>query len=289
MSEPTAPNAEYDLVVNGVTLHYATWGRFTEQERTVILVHGITSNHMNWTLLAPALAEAGFYVIALDLRGRGLSSKPEHGYGVPFHANDILALCDKLGLQRVHIIGHSLGAIITLYLAALYPQRVGKITLVDGGDALRDDTLATISSSLSRLGVTYSSLDAYLNARRTAFAGAWNDFWDQYYRYDAETLPDGTVVSRVPRTAIEEELAALAALDVETLPPLTHATTLITYAGQGTLAADRGFILPEAAARRIHEQIAGSRVVQIPDVNHYTIIQAETLIHETVAFLREQQ
>src|SRR6185312_11155918 len=49
--------------------------------------------------LGPRLTERGWYVIAPDLRGRGWSGKPPHGYGIPYHVNDLLALTDALGLQ----------------------------------------------------------------------------------------------------------------------------------------------------------------------------------------------
>lgn len=94
--------------VNGLNLHYVTWGKFTQPENAVLLVHGLTANYLEWSLLGPTLAERGWYAIAPDLRGRGQSDKPPHGYGIPYHANDLLALCDALNLPTVHLIGHSL-------------------------------------------------------------------------------------------------------------------------------------------------------------------------------------
>ncbi|HST86744.1 MAG TPA: alpha/beta fold hydrolase, partial [Ktedonobacterales bacterium] len=111
--------SEHNLGIGGMTLHYATWGQPAGPERTVVLVHGLTANSRGWALLGPTLAARGWHVIAPDLRGRGLSSKPAHGYGVPFHANDILALCDALALPSVSVVGHSLGAVIGMYLVAL--------------------------------------------------------------------------------------------------------------------------------------------------------------------------
>src|SRR5574340_1220223 len=96
--------------VNGINLHYVTWGEFTRPERAVLLVHGLTANHLEWAKLGPALAEQGWFAVASDLRGRGQSEKPPHGYGIPYHVNDLLALCDVLNLSQVQLIGHSLGA-----------------------------------------------------------------------------------------------------------------------------------------------------------------------------------
>src|SRR2546421_5320288 len=184
--------------VNGVNLHYVTWGEFTRPERAVLLVHGLTASHLEWPRLGPSLAERGWYAIAPDLRGRGQSDKPPHGYGIPYHANDLLALCDALGLPTVHVVGHSLGAQVTIFLAAIHPQRVGRIVLVDAGGKLPADAISAIAPALARLGTVYPSLDAFLQTMQQAPVYQWNTFWERYYRYDAEVHTDGTVTSRVP-------------------------------------------------------------------------------------------
>ena len=125
------PGPGRDFQLNGLKLHTNTWGEFNSPERTVILIHGLSANSMEWADFGPYLAERGWYAVAPDLRGRGLSDKPPHGYGTPFHANDLLALADAMGLARLNLVGHSLGALISLFLAALHPERAGKVVLVD--------------------------------------------------------------------------------------------------------------------------------------------------------------
>jgi len=102
----------HDLHLPDVTIHYQSWGQPSTSERAVILIHGLTASSMEFAELGPALAAQGYYALALDLRGRGLSSKPAHGYNVAFHAADVLALCDALHLDAVNVVGHSLGAVI---------------------------------------------------------------------------------------------------------------------------------------------------------------------------------
>src|SRR5690348_5975518 len=114
----------HDLPVNGINLHYVTWGEFTTPERAVLLVHGLTASSQEWGLLGPALADQGWYAIAPDLRGRGLSDKPPHGIGIPYHVNDLLSLSDALSLPTPQVIGHSLGAMIGVFFAAIHPARV---------------------------------------------------------------------------------------------------------------------------------------------------------------------
>ncbi|MGH2517792.1 MAG: alpha/beta fold hydrolase, partial [Ktedonobacterales bacterium] len=134
----------HDAEVNGLRLRYMTWGERSSARGSVLLLHGITSSHKAWVEIGPALAAHGWHVIAPDLRGRGLSDKPPHGYGIPYHADDMLSLADTLGIERFHVVGHSLGAMITLFLAAQHTARVGRIALIDAGGKLPDDALAAI-------------------------------------------------------------------------------------------------------------------------------------------------
>ncbi len=284
MSEGLSP-IPHDLPINGISLHYVTWGEFTQPERAVLLVHGLTASSQSWASFAPRLAEAGCYAIAPDLRGRGLSDKPPHGYGIPYHVNDLLALCDALSLPTVHYIGHSLGALIGLFFAGVHPRRVGRLVLVDAGGRVPADAAQTIGASLSRLGQVYPSLDAYLESRRQSPIHAWNPFWEAYYRYDAQVQPDGTVTSRVQKAAIDEELIVNATVNADVLLPRIRANTLITRATLGTIAPDQGFILPADEAQRVQSIIANCRLIEIPDTNHYTIALSEVFTREALAFI----
>ncbi|HEX8731376.1 MAG TPA: alpha/beta hydrolase [Ktedonobacterales bacterium] len=290
MDQTTTPQTamrEDTLGLGSLSLHYATWGQRTSPERTVVLIHGLTASSREFAGLGPALAAQGWFVIAPDLRGRGLSAKPPHGYGVPFHASDTLSLCDALGVRTFHAVGHSLGAVIGMYLAALYPQRVSNLVMIDAGGVIPDDTQQAIAASVNRLGTSFPSLDAYLGQMRQLPMIQWNDLWEQYFRYDAEVHADGTVTSRVPRKAIEEEMAALAALRSESLPNLVRQPTLVLRATVGLLGADRGFILPRDEAERLQTVMPACRVVEVPDTNHYTIVESAFLHDAVVAFLAE--
>jgi pimeloyl-ACP methyl ester carboxylesterase len=265
-------------------LHVVTWGPPT-RHRAVVLVHGLTASHREFVQLGPALAARGWYVLAPDLRGRGLSSKPPHGYGIALHANDLLTICDTLGLDSIHVVGHSLGAAIGLYTAALSPGRVGKLVMVDAGGKVPEDTAQAIAASVSRLGTVYPSLDAYLAAMSQLPMITWGPFWEQYFRYEAEVHADSTVTSRVPRAAIEEESAALWATRTEELPPLVRAPTLVLRAALGTLGPDRGIVLPAEEAERLRTVMSDCRVEVIPDVNHYTIVLAPGFAETIATFL----
>jgi pimeloyl-ACP methyl ester carboxylesterase len=276
---------EQDQQLPGVAIHYQTWGA-PNAGRAAVLIHGLTANHMTWALLGPHLANAGYYVIAPDLRGRGLSGKPPQGYGVAFHAADLLGLLDALNIRQADIVGHSLGAVIAMYLGAVHPTRVRKLALIDAGGKIPEDTAQAIGASVARLGASYPSLDAYLGLmRQLPMITEWTPLWDDYFRYDAETRPDGTVASRVPKSAIEEESLALALTRSEALPDLIHKPTLLIRATVGLLGPDRGFILPRDEAERVRDIIAGCQLVEIGDTNHYTVVTVPAFADAVSAFL----
>lgn len=109
----------------------------------VLLIHGFASHiAMNW--IGPnwvqTLNAAGYRVIALDNRGHGQSVKlyNTEDYGSPLMAEDACRLLDHLGVRRAHVIGYSMGARITAFLALAHPDRVVRIIFGGlGGNMVR--------------------------------------------------------------------------------------------------------------------------------------------------------
>ncbi|WP_287127884.1 alpha/beta fold hydrolase [Candidatus Cyanaurora vandensis] len=96
----------------------------------LVLVHGLAANLAFWYHLAPALA-AQYRVTMVDLRGHGRSGMPATGYTPAVLAQDVLALLDHLGLERVHLLGHSFGGSVCLHLALAHPERLASLLLAD--------------------------------------------------------------------------------------------------------------------------------------------------------------
>src|SRR2546421_6039359 len=101
--------------VNGIQLHYL---EYANNGQTMLLFPGLTANAHCFDGLMQAGLNDHFHILALDLRGRGLSDKPETGYSLADHAADVIGLMDFLELERAIIGGHSFGGLLTMYLAA---------------------------------------------------------------------------------------------------------------------------------------------------------------------------
>jgi pimeloyl-ACP methyl ester carboxylesterase len=125
-----------DITINqldhdGFTLAYGDTGvpENGGNGETVLLIHGFASNmQVNWigTGWVAALHEAGYRVLAIDNRGHGKSEKSydKTRYGAPMMAEDARALLDHVGVAAAHVMGYSMGARITAFLAMGHPSRV---------------------------------------------------------------------------------------------------------------------------------------------------------------------
>lgn len=119
-----------------VKIHYY---RTATPGKPLVLVHGITDDGGCWTRVAHELS-AEYDVVMIDLRGHGLSDAPETGYSVDTMAEDVAALITQLKLDKPLVLGHSLGGIITLTLAALHPEMPARIVLEDPAPFWMHDT-----------------------------------------------------------------------------------------------------------------------------------------------------
>ena len=113
---------------------------------------GLTANAHSFDGLIAAGLNQKHRVLALDLRGRGLSDKPATGYSMADHAADVLALLDSLGLEQVLLGGHSFGGLLTYYIAANFPERVSKLVVLDAGVVFNPRIQELLMPTLSRLG-----------------------------------------------------------------------------------------------------------------------------------------
>lgn len=101
---------------------------WTEPE-TVVMHHGMAKSHKFWYAWVPIIAPH-YRVVRFDMRGMGQSSVPARGYSwsIDNFANDLLGVLDKLGLQKVHLIGETVGGSIAMRFASLHQDRLLSLT-----------------------------------------------------------------------------------------------------------------------------------------------------------------
>ena len=129
MSDPNEPVSRFYTSVR-LRLHYLDWGN--EGAPPLILLHGGRDHAHNWDWVARALRD-DYHIIAPDLRGHGDSAwSPDASYSLVAHAQDLAELIDQLGIAPLPIVAHSLGGIVTMRYAALYPENVRRIVAIEG-------------------------------------------------------------------------------------------------------------------------------------------------------------
>ncbi len=261
------------VVAGDLTFHYVKWG---EQGSPIIGIHGLTANAYCFQAFADELATYHqFYVY--DLRGRGDSDKPAKGYSVPIHAADLAKLIDILGLERPVLVGHSLGALIGLYFAAHYPEKLSKLVLIDAGAPLPwstpEEQPAWLTTSISRLGSSVPSFEEYTQRLKVApFLGPyWNEYVQLYFEHDVRRNSDGSVASKCYREGVLEEGLRYNEARPEEQWAKVQVPTLLLRAGQGLFSENDQLLSVEAAAATQRE-IKNCRYINFPTLNHYTII-----------------
>jgi pimeloyl-ACP methyl ester carboxylesterase len=113
----------------GVRLHYVEAG----EGPLVVLLHGFPEFWFSWRFQIPALAAAGFRVVAPDMRGYNLSDRPTgvEGYALETLARDVERLIGALGEERAVVVGHDWGGIVAWAVAMLHPERVGRLAILN--------------------------------------------------------------------------------------------------------------------------------------------------------------
>ena len=255
--------------------------RDADAPNVALLVHGLTGRAEAFEALVekldPAAGVSGdpWRFIASDLRGRGASKEIAVGEGgIPEHARDLLALMDREGLERVVLVGHSMGAMIGVYLAAHHPERLQGLVLIDGGSDVTDEIDALLDPSIERLEGTYSSREAYLEYMKSqaVFEDRWDEHLERYFAGDVQPGDEGRWYPRADLETVKRDRAEIHGFSLSELWPRVWCATLILLSTVGLASPEEGFILPPDDAYRMQQVIPDSALVEVEDTNHYDIL-----------------
>lgn len=269
--------------VSGGELTVGVWEPVGEITDTIVAIHGVTASHLAWMDVVPTLP--GVRIIAPDLRGRGRSNQIDGPAGMAAHAADIIAVMDAFGLANTTLVGHSMGAFVSVVTAYLHPDRISRLVLIDGGLPL--DVPAGLSAeelvqhilgpTAARLDMRFASVDDYLALWRAhpAFANAWTPALEQYLAYDL--VPDGSGALR-PATSYAVTVDDTVDLNTGSLPRDAVAgisvSTVFVWVPRGLQNETPGLYSPEQVAR-LEEALPSVRFRFVEDLNHYTIVMSD--------------
>lgn len=136
------------LDVGGVHIYVEDQNPGSEQA-TIVLIHGFGGSTFSWRYNAPFFASHGYRVVALDMKGFGLSHKDfATDYSHPAQANILAEILGILNIDRAYFVGHSMGTSVMLHFAHLYPDRV--LGLISVGGAVNLDKGGALPGALFR-------------------------------------------------------------------------------------------------------------------------------------------
>ena len=262
------------LVADGAKIRYIDAGHGPP----VIFLHGLGASMYAWRKNLPAVAAAGFRVIAFDNRGFGLSDKPPAPYDNAAYVRLAVALMDSLRLTDAVLVGHSMGGAIAAHVAIDYPQRVrGLVLVASAGLGAREPllfriarwpVLGPVALAFRGRGFTGRLLKAtYFDASKVTDADV-----DQYYAPVAQPEYGRALVGVLRQfrfTALEGRLERIAA------------PTMVLWGEE-----DRW--VPIALGRALATGIPRSAFVSVPQAGHSVQEEApDEVNHLVIRFLKD--
>lgn len=260
------PHAE----LNGQTLHYDVYG----DGEPLVCVHGLGVDRRGWALQIQPCSEQ-YKVVVFDNRDVGESSYAAAGYDPSDMAGDVIALADHLGLDTFHLVGISLGGMISQHVALDHPERVRTLTLAftHGGSGrygeLRGELLGAMMRGLTReQRIDQLMLLCYTEAffeNREAFEWLRNALLEHPHPQD----PDGFARQAAAggRHEVRDRLRELR------MP--VH-----------VIGARRDILIPVWKSQELAELIPGAKLTVMEDVGHGAMWeQAENFNRSVLSFL----
>ena len=226
----------------------------------VVFAHGVGGTHLSWWQQIPAMSEH-FQCVTFDHRGFGYSRDVGDRPGSEAFIDDLRALLDHLGLDRVGLIGQSMGGRTTLGFASAYPERVAALILCDTTGGYIDPTIERLRSQQS--------------TERSPFAPSF-----------IERHPERAFLYReIQRLTLERELEAMR-IQVESAPTeinpiIEHEIPTLFIVGE-----DDTLVAP-AVIEAVHDKIPHSEFAVVPEAGHSVYYERPRMFNRlTVEFLK---
>jgi len=293
------------VIVLGLGLHWAVWqlvspvpgkdlvdsGTFKEidgmqirleHEGTgtpVILIHGYTSNLITWRFNIKELAARGLSVWSMDLPGFGYSDKPrEFGYALTDYADFMADFMKAEGITKATLVGNAMGGSIAMMTYLKYPDLVDKLVLIDSAGYPEEESGFFIFDLMGYpvIGEILMSFNYRWVVKQSMLSGVYfdnrfvtDDVVDSYYGvYRTEN-------GRKAPLWVGRNFDWDNDLNTDKIKTIT-APTLVIWGREDTL-------IPVAQADNFARDIAGSRVVVIPDAGHMPHEEKADIVNGLIA------
>lgn len=237
--------------INGIDINYRIDGDANTGE-TIVLINGLADDLESWGFQIPAFVDAGFKVLSFDNRGIGQSDRPAGPYSSKMMADDAKALVDHLGITNFHLMGVSMGGMISQEYALAYPDDLKSVTFActyAKPDPFCLNMFAMWGDLAQKIDVPFVMRDVAL----WAFTGPFfEDRPDDAAEFaDAMAQLDMGVAPYLAQLAViqnHDTMDRIGALKVPTM----------------VLAGEEDILIPVRLSRRLHDAISGAEWATVP-------------------------
>lgn len=263
---------------DGVELAFGYWpGRGSP----IVALHGLTASYVNFIGIAERLAGRQ-PLLALDLRGRGDSDKPQGPYGMAQHARDVAAAMHAMGLDKSIVVGHSMGAFVATALAAQEPKLVSGLVLIDGGyvpamagaPSSQQGLDAALALRIEQLRQTYPSREAYREFWRGQPhfpPGDWNSWIEAFLDYEVGGEPP-QLHPKASETAVRADLMEGFQRDQIVARLQAIRVPVLMFHAPAGFVPNQPPLYPEAMVEEMRSYLPAMEDETIPGATHYTIV-----------------
>lgn len=307
----TSPHKSGFVTVNDIQLHYLDWGG---NGPVLLFLAGIGNNAHIFDGFAPRFTDQ-FRVLALTRRGHGESDYPQSGYDIDTLTEDIRLFLDCLHIDRVILVQHTNEGIELPHFAALYPERVLKLVLLEPAFDRNAPAFKAMMDAWMKIdqevrypveSEAYSSLDDYVYQHNQYFpvnAASWCEAREEDLRHQMEVSPEGKIVykaasgvgkARETMFRYTPEFSKMRApvLAIFPIRPSTYYITPFMSPAQQEQMQElyRTLQLPwfRFCIDQFRRDVPHARILEIPDSHTYVFITHEEQVFNAMrAFLAE--
>lgn len=236
--------------VNGINLNYKLEG--PDDAETIVLINGLADDLESWGFQVPAFLEAGYRVLSFDNRGIGASDKPDGPYTSRMLADDAKGLVDTLGITDFHLMGVSMGGMVSQEYAINYGADLRSVTLActyGVADAFCQTMFAMWADLARAVDVPFVMRDVMLWAFTGPFFEERPDDAAEFAEAMASLdMPIEAYLSQLNVIQKHDTVGRLRDIDVPTL----------------VLAGEEDILIPVRLSKRLHEALPGSEWATVP-------------------------
>jgi pimeloyl-ACP methyl ester carboxylesterase len=255
---------------DGLSIHVLEW---SEEGVPMVLVHGFGNQAHIWDDLA-VLVAPHYRVVAVDLRGHGDSDHdPERRYDYDTHVRDLEAVTETLGIERMVLVGHSLGGRTATFFAGAHPERMAGLVIVDAGPELDPRGTSRIRMEVEQRGDgTFSSVREYEQVLAHNYPAASPEVLKRMAQHELRENEAGRFVRKADPAFMSARAGAseaeMAAAEEATSKGLWAALARIPCPTLVVRGAASDVLSPDCADRMVDEVLPDGRLAVVGRAAH---------------------